>query len=460
VPAEQRREDSSVPQADLLGAAEVDLQTVACGPCSFKLALLDAETSEYRGIVKFTCVMKMLSPDFTVFLDELRLTRQGSPNPGMLSISSSLAEHSVTEVPYSEEGVWGVAYGITLETTLHDILRDPEREYIKIVVFDQHKVWQGEASIPFRDWFTLGEKSVPFKVDVICSGTADSVGGHMTEGRENVAVGASGAVGDISGILLFQKTPVYAQMVGGLCMDNCIEGGLLLFEGLPYPSRIRGESPPIWQGVGIASDGASVGGSSNLDKLEDKESDINVDITEAECQDVLREIEVPQNWVRKQDRKTGRTYFADLRTRKTTWKDPRFLPENWDQRIDQNSGQVYYAYHKTRQTTFIDPRGCHDGWEMRLSRSGNAYYAYLTTKQTTYIDPRGLPEGYDAMLDDHGRMYFQNHRTRSTQWDDPRSNQPAETLASWRAQAKKRWWKDQVWRELELKWQNECAAEA
>ena len=34
-------------------------------------------------------------------------------------------------------------------------------------------------------------------------------------------------------------------------------------------------------------------------------------------------------------------YFADRRSRRTTWQDPRFLPDcgNWDQRMFEKAGQ-------------------------------------------------------------------------------------------------------------------------
>merc|ERR1712228_540576 len=142
-------------------------------------------------------------------------------------------------------------------------------------------------------------------------------------------------------------------------------------------------------------------------------------------------------------------FFSDPRSRRTTWKDPRFLPENWDQRIDAQSGKVFFQYHKTRETTYMDPRGCPYGWDMRLSKVGEIYFAYLPAMKTTFTDPRGLPEGVDAALDDLGRMYFKNNHTKSTQWLDPREDQQEVTLSAWRQSQSSRWWKEQVLRELE-----------
>jgi len=86
---------------------------------------------------------------------------------------------------------------------------------------------------------------------------------------------------------------------------------------------------------------------------------------------------------------------------------------------------------------------------MRLSKNGTVYFAYHPSMKTTFVDPRGLPDGIDAALDDLARMYFKNHNTKSTAWEDPRANQQEVTLTKWRQLQSTRWWKEQVWRELE-----------
>merc|ERR1711924_554627 len=169
--------------------------------------------------------------------------------------------------------------------------------------------------------------------------------------------------------------------------------------------------------------------------------------------EALEKIDLPPPWELKRERPNsgahGRVYFADPRSRRTTWKDPRFLPENWDQRIDPQTGKVYFQYHKTRQTTYVDPRGCPSGWEMRLSKNGDIYFAYQPAMKTTFVDPRGLPDAFDPALDDHGRLYFKNHHLKTTTWEDPRLDQQEVTLIKWRQTQSHRWLKEQVWNELE-----------
>lgn len=175
------------------------------------------------------------------------------------------------------------------------------------------------------------------------------------------------------------------------------------------------------------------------------------------------ELPLPPNWeLRKAS--NGRPYFADHRTKKTTWQDPRFLPTGWDQRIDPISNRVYFAYHRTQQTTFVDPRGLGHGWEMRLSHAGVEYFIYEDTRfaddtiesvsdlnvstrfprLATFVDPRGCDQHVDVALDRFGRMYFRDVQTRKTSWPDPRpaaGGKAARRL--WREQYR-RWWLEQV----------------
>ncbi|CAD7958045.1 unnamed protein product [Amoebophrya sp. A120] len=153
------------------------------------------------------------------------------------------------------------------------------------------------------------------------------------------------------------------------------------------------------------------------------------------------DIELPPNWEQRRA-SNGRPYFADHVSKKTTWKDPRFMPDNWDQRLDPITGKVYFAYHKTRQTTFVDPRGMPPGWEMRLSSQGTEYFAHYGSKKTCWTDPRGLEDGVDMHLDFKSRVYYVDHRDTSTTWDDPRERMPNPmALRKWEF---RQWWRHQI----------------
>jgi len=422
----------------LIGEAGVDLQTIACGPAYFRLTLRDPATQESRGIVKFMCVMKMVSHNVTILCKDLALTMQGSAAPAQLHISSTLDDdNNVTVVPHSQEGLWSGPHSYVLETSLADLLKAPAYECLRFDVIDNSGQRQGQALLPFRTAFSpTVDTSIPFKVSVTYSCVVD--GEEMSE--------PMGAVGELSGVLFFQNLPVYAQMAGGLYSDGQVEGGFWLFEGLPYPHALQ-QPPPLW----LDPTDRVTEARAREQPCEDSEK--LHDLDDEKFLEALDEIDLPPPWEKRRDRGGerggGRVYFADPRSRRTTWKDPRFVPENWDQRIDPTTGKVCFQYHKTRQSTAQDPRGCPPGWDMRLSKTGEVYFAHLPSMQTTFIDPRGLPEAVDPALDDKGRLYFKNHTTKTTSWEDPRAGQQEVTLTKWRQVQASRWLKDQVLREIE-----------
>lgn len=322
--------------------------------------------------------------------------------------------------------------------TLGDLLRAPARESLRFVVLDEGGVCQGEALLDFRSAFTTQEGvEVPFRIPVSCA---------RAVWREEW----------LEGVLTYQNLPAFAQMVGGLCVDGQIEGGWWLIEGLPYPRSLL-QPPPVWR------DPVELGselGTGNESPMQDEEADF--DIHARQLEEALEQLPLPQPWEHRRERgggaelhygddwsTCGRMYFVDPRSRRTTWKDPRFLPQYWEQRIDPQTGRVYFQYHKTRQTTYADPRGCPPGWDMRLSKNGDIYFAYGPTKQSTFVDPRGLPEHLEAALDGHGRMFFKDHQAKTTTWQDPRDGQTEEVLAEWRREESLRWWRDQVWAAIE-----------
>lgn len=446
----------------LVGEASMDLETIACGPTHFRLTLrgpsVGDDLGEPRGFLRFICVMKMISPNLSVVARDLQLTMQGSPAPARLEMRVTLAaeadsQEQIVKLPHSDEGVWTGPYSISFESSLVDLLKAPAQECLSVLAIDEMGVHQGEARLPFRSAFCPKDDSATtFKVPVSYSWPSD--GAEDTE--------PIGAVGQLEGSLSFQNVPKIAQMAGGCNVDGQIEGGCWLCEGLPYPQALA-QPPPVWQEpfhlTGTEAYGEhSLNGNHERPNEETENTDWD-DIDDKAFLEALDKIELPPPWEKRRDRSGdhSRCYFADSRSRRTTWKDPRLLPDNWEQRVDRETGKVYFQYHKTRETTYVDPRGCPTGWEMRLSKAGDVYFAYLPAMQTTYIDPRGLPEGVDAALDDQGRMYFKHHHTRSTAWEDPRDNQQEVTLTKWRQAQSARWWKEHVRKELDelLKQRNE-----
>jgi len=422
----------------LIGRAAVNLHTIASGPEHCQLTLRLDGQDEPRGTLRLTCVMKMLSSDLTVICSDLSLVMQGCNAPATLQISSSLVSSAKPMVQeHSAEGSWAGPFSFVYESTLKEFARyDEQPEFLHFVFSDESGTAQGEASMEFRKWLpNLRDKEQPvsFKLPVTYKGTKDEAE-------------AFGNVGELKGNVLYQNLPVFAQMIGGLWVDNQVEGGHLLLDGLPHPKCAQ--PPTVWQERPVFE---------LLNSEEEETDETDPQVFDEHVSELLMQIDLPPPWEKRRERAGGRMHFFDPRSRRMTWKDPRFLPENWDQRIDPNSGRVYYQFYKTRGTTYVDPRYCPPGWDMRLSKDGLIYFAHLIAMRTTLTDPRGVPENADPALDDQGRMYFKNHEEKSTTWTDPREGQQEVVLAHWRHEQSVKWIREQV--RMEMKERHEMENE-
>lgn len=428
------------------GKATVDLHSLACGPTNVQLTLQSGdEHQEPRGTLKFICVMKMVSANLTVTCQEMTLKMQGCSAPASLEIVASLfnqkpvgnlGNQKPVKAEHSTLGNWPGPFNFVFNTTLHDLLKCPSPEYLQFIVMDEFGCKQGEAVLEFRKWFTMKpETQVQIKIPVTYTGTVD--GENEPESFGNVGV--------IEGVVTYRNLPNIAQMVTGTFVDGEVECGQCLVEGLPYP-KCFSEPPPVWQ------DPAERLGLENfsIEQMQNDEFELKPDdFDDKQVAELLMQIDLPPPWEKRRERVGGRMYFFDPRSRRMTWKDPRFLPENWDQKIDPQTGKVYFEYHKSRQTTFVDPRCCPYGWDMRISKNGEIYFAHLPPMKTTFQDPRGLPESIEPALDDLGRMYFKNTDIRSTAWEDPRLGQQEVVLAKWRHFQSITWLKEQILKEIE-----------
>eukprot|EP00820_Chromera_velia_P023549 Cvel_32081.t1-p1 / transcript=Cvel_32081.t1 / gene=Cvel_32081 / organism=Chromera_velia_CCMP2878 / gene_product=NEDD4-like E3 ubiquitin-protein ligase WWP1, putative / transcript_product=NEDD4-like E3 ubiquitin-protein ligase WWP1, putative / location=Cvel_scaffold4905:2508-6679(+) / protein_length=405 / sequence_SO=supercontig / SO=protein_coding / is_pseudo=false len=378
-----------------IGEASIDLLTLCTGPRNITLTLMDGPNS--AGQISFICVMKMLS-ELRLTLKDVVLTFGGNPHGAQLQVFPSLDETNQIALNYSETGTWAESTVLVFETSIWDLVGPSQDEFLRIQVIDRNSALEGEALLAFSHYFRLqGSEPVPFKVPV-------STGGHVSP------------VGEVSGVLVYDNQPTYAQLAGGMCQDRNISGGYLIYPGLPLPPNVttppallpartqeQHTAPPDQQTHALAPPTTGGGGGGASPPVAQAATQM-VTPSQQLHWEYMDDIALPPDWEMRKDRRTGRPYFADHRSRRTCWTDPRFLPENWDQRIDPQTGRVYYAYHKTKKTSFIDPRGCPHGWEARLTTTSNMYFAYHPTKQTTFTDPRGLPENVTPALDNQGGM--------------------------------------------------------
>jgi len=142
----------------LIGSAEIDLRTLACGPSALRLKLYDAR-NEPTGLIEFNCNMRMASAGFCVLFEELAVTMQGSAAPCKLSISTSLrADIAPVGAPFSLSGDWKQSQmSLHYDATLDDLVRN---EILKIVVQDEFGNEQGTVEMPFREYFGQRSKLV------------------------------------------------------------------------------------------------------------------------------------------------------------------------------------------------------------------------------------------------------------------------------------------------------------
>eukprot|EP00916_Digyalum_oweni_P026833 GHVL01044047.1.p1 GENE.GHVL01044047.1~~GHVL01044047.1.p1 ORF type:complete len:528 (+),score=155.03 GHVL01044047.1:116-1699(+) len=411
---------------DYIGECYIDLYTLCTGPKIYNLTLLN-ENNMSIGRLHIVCIMKELMY-INLYMKDISIYIQGSYAPSSLNIQISYNDNNMI-IPFSKDGYWNSVYKFIYETSLIDMLNIDELQYIYIQILDNISSLQGICKLYFRDFIDIYNNNKDIDIQI-------------TIQKQHV--------GDLKMNIKYTNLPKYSQMIGGVGLDRgVVNGGHLLLEGLEYPPGCIGTPSPISQ----ISDNNRVTdiSSTTIPTLVNQSTTSSpVVITNDSSYpslssdiDIMEDIPMPPNWEVRKDARTGRPYYADHRSKKTCWVDPRFLPENWGQRIDPQSGRIYYAYHKTKQTTFVDPRGLDVDWEQRLGVDGNIYYAYHPTKSTTYLDPRGLPEDISAMLDAQGRLYFKNHKTRTTQWEDPRVSQSTEVKQSWLENQRRVWWQKQ-----------------
>ncbi|XP_028399184.1 E3 ubiquitin-protein ligase NEDD4-like [Dendronephthya gigantea] len=88
------------------------------------------------------------------------------------------------------------------------------------------------------------------------------------------------------------------------------------------------------------------------------------------------------------------------------------LPPGWAVQYT-NTGRAFFLDHNTQRTTWTDPRHTLDS---PLGRSPEA--PAPTISETQDLGP--LPDGWEERVNQDGKKFYIDHNTRSTQWEDPR----------------------------------------
>jgi E3 ubiquitin-protein ligase NEDD4 len=177
----------------------------------------------------------------------------------------------------------------------------------------------------------------------------------------------------------------------------------------------RPQNPPRPSAPGIVSPGQPITNAQH-----------NLNANEDQCGPL------PEGWEIGAD-PLGRTYYVNHDTRSITWVRPSpnqavdhqaqgsettttnsgSLPGGWEERYTPE-GRPYYVNLKTRTTTWVDPRR----QTIIRAMGPNGQSTSLQPQTIPQLGP--LPSMWEMRLTSTNRVYFVDHNTNTTTWDDPR----------------------------------------
>jgi len=90
-------------------------------------------------------------------------------------------ETAVLSFPFSAESIWVDMQTLTFEASLWDLLDPNSKEQMRFIVLNKDKVLLGEATVPFRENFSLDGNNVSYRTFIKKSGPRRrrAVGSHQ-----------------------------------------------------------------------------------------------------------------------------------------------------------------------------------------------------------------------------------------------------------------------------------------
>eukprot|EP00092_Neocalanus_flemingeri_P058199 GFUD01069313.1.p1 GENE.GFUD01069313.1~~GFUD01069313.1.p1 ORF type:complete len:638 (-),score=186.96 GFUD01069313.1:307-2220(-) len=157
---------------------------------------------------------------------------------------------------------------------------------------------------------------------------------------------------------------------------------------------------------------------------------------------------LPAGWEKKFDSRTNKYYYLNHYTKTTSWEFPRVsnqqivmpvmptenqnpnmddsnnpLPAGWSKKFDPGSGKHFYCNHFTQKTTWEVPTEEYQqaGQSSRPSNQQIVRPVIKNPKPTTTDDSNNpLPAGWSKKFDaGSGKYFYCNHYTQKTTWEVP-----------------------------------------
>ena len=142
------------------------------------------------------------------------------------------------------------------------------------------------------------------------------------------------------------------------------------------------------------------------------------------------------DWREVKDKASGKTYYYNKVTKKTSWKRPAEMDEaapaaaapaaksDWKELKDKASGKTYYYNKATKATSWKKPADF--GGAAAASPSPAA-----TAKKPAAAAAGGLPPNWREVKDKaSGKVYYYNSKTKKTSWKKPAPEAGAEPAAA------------------------------
>jgi plastin-1 len=143
------------------------------------------------------------------------------------------------------------------------------------------------------------------------------------------------------------------------------------------------------------------------------------------------------DWTKHTDEESGRDFWHNAKTDKTTWHDPALPRFGLWVEVRDADGDVFYVNEDTQESQWEMPDEVRDAKSARRNAvwiaqrdpdGGGVFFANQHTSDTQWDKPEGFDEQFPpvgacfvwvCVTDEDGDTYYSNHQTGEVQWDKP-----------------------------------------